>query len=151
MTSNDIATGPLEKGPRMRSGAGHDCLVEWKNIVTEFGHDLLVATLKYSYTDSRGRSRKATLVLGKLIGECVDDPFSRFVFWLAADLKIQRIPTDDKTRRAIRAELAQTVKPVTERQVKEMNVRVNALPDYLRAFYLEDYFDSFNRKALKRR
>jgi hypothetical protein len=53
-----------------------------------------------------------------------------------------------KTRRAIRAELAKTITPPTELEVKNMNMRMNSLPDYLRVFYLEDYFESMikNRK-----
>jgi hypothetical protein len=52
---------------------------------------------------------------------------------------------DIKTRRAIRAELAKTIKPPTELQITEMNKRMNSLPDYLRTFYLEDYFDSVTK------
>jgi hypothetical protein len=78
--------------------------------------------------------------------ECVEDTLSRFVFWLTADLNIERSDLDKETRDAIRTELSKTVKPLTARQILQMNAHVNSLPDYLRAFYLEDYFDSLAKR-----
>ena len=127
-----------------------DYVIKWKKIATVFSHNLLVATLVYPYADARGRTRKATLVLGKIIEECVEDPFSRFVFWLAADLNIESARLSAKERHAIRGELAKTITPPTELQVKGMNMRMNSLPDYLRVFYLEDYFDSMIRNKKER-
>jgi hypothetical protein len=51
-----------------------------------------------------------------------------------------------KTRDAIRTELSKTVKPLTALQIVQMNAHVNSLPDYLRAFYLEDYFNSLAKR-----
>jgi hypothetical protein len=127
-----------------------DYVIKWKKIATVFSHNLLVATLVYPYADAGGRTRKATLVLSKIIEECVEDPFSRFVFWLAADVNIESALLSAKERHAIRAELAKTVTPPTELQVKDMNMRMNSLPDYLRVFYLEDYFDSMIRNKKER-
>jgi hypothetical protein len=145
MTPDEVGAQLSEKSPGMGKGAPPDYVIEWKKIATVFSHDLLVATLVYSYADAGGRTRTATLVLGKVIRECVEDPFSRFVFWLTADLNIESTRLGAETRHAIRAKLAETIKPPTELQVKDMNVRINSLPDYLRAFYLEDYFDSVTK------
>jgi hypothetical protein len=57
-------------------------------------------------------------------------------------LNIESIRLGEEMRYAIRAQLAKTVKPPTKLQVKDMNMRINSLPDYLRVFYLEDYFES---------
>jgi hypothetical protein len=122
-------------------------VVDWQTITAAFGHRLLVATVKYRQASAKGRARKATSVLGKIIEECLDDPFSRFVFWLTADSNIEKIRVDVETRRAIRAELARTVRRPTELEIRQMNVRLNSLPDYLRAFFLEDYFDSLVRNT----
>jgi len=104
-----------------------------------------LATLKYSHADAGARTYEATVVLGKIIENCIEDPFNRFVFWLTADLNIESTRLDIKTRRAIRAELAKTIEPPTELQITDMNKRMNLLPDYLRVFYLEDYFDSVTK------
>lgn len=145
MTPDKVGAQLSEKGPGMGKGAPPDYVIEWKKIATVFSHDLLAATLVYSYGDAGGRTRKATLVLGKVIEECVEDPFSRFIFWLTADLNIESTRLGAETRHAIRAELAKTITPPTELQVKDMSVRINSLPDYLRVFYLEDYFDSVTK------
>ncbi|MGZ4852644.1 MAG: hypothetical protein ACXV3D_05590 [Halobacteriota archaeon] len=110
-----------------------------------------MATLAYSVSGPKALTHQASLVLGKVIAECIEDTLSRFVFWLTADLNIERSDTDVETREAIRAELSKTVKPLTELQIAQMNVRVNSLPDYLRSFYLEDYFDSLAKKSSKSR
>jgi hypothetical protein len=121
-----------------------DFEIKWKKTATVFSHSLLTATLKYSHADRGARTYKAA-VLGKIIENCIEDPFSRFVFWLTADLNIESTRLDIKTRRAIRAELAKTIEPPTELQITDMNKRMNLLPDYLRVFYLEDYFDSVTK------
>jgi hypothetical protein len=141
MTPDKVGAQLSGNGPAGKA-ASPDYVIEWKKIVTVFSHDLLVATLAYSYVDVRGRTRQATVVLGKIIEECIEDPFSRFVFWLTADLNIESARLGAKKRHAIRAALAKTITPPTELQVKDMNMRMNSLPDYLRVFYLEDYFDS---------
>jgi hypothetical protein len=133
-----------------RRGVAADFVIKWEKIPTVFSHHVLVATVAYPYADAGGRTRKATLVLGKVIEECVEDPFGRFVFWLTADFNIESTRLGAKTRQAIRAELAKTVKPPTELQVKDMNMRMNSLPDYLRVFYLEDYFDSMIKNKKER-
>ena len=120
-------------------------VVDWKTNTTAFGHRVLVATLEYRPVNAKGRARKATAVLAKITEECLDDPFSRFVFWLTADSTIDKIRVDVETRHAIRAELARIVKLLTELQIRQMNARINLLPEYLRAFFLEDYFDSLVR------
>jgi hypothetical protein len=122
-----------------------DFEIKWKKTATVFAHSLITATLKYSHADGGARTYKATVVLGKIIENCIEDPFSRFVFWLTADLNIESTRLDIKTRRAIRAELAKTIEPPTELQITDMNKRMNLLPDYLRVFYLEDYFDSVTK------
>ena len=127
-----------------------DFVIKWERIPTVFSHHVLIATLTYHYADAGGPTRKATLVLGKLIEECAADPFSRFVFWLTADFNIESTRLGAKTRHAIRAELAKTITPPTELQVKHMNMRMNSLPDYLRVFYLEDYFDSMTKNKKER-
>ena len=86
-----------------------------------------------------------------MFAENVGDTLSRFVFWLTADLNIERSDLNKETRDAIRAELSKTVKPLTALQIAQMNARVNSLPDYLRAFYLEDYFESLAKKRGKSR
>ena len=129
----------------------HDYIIEWKKIATVFSHDLLVATLVYSYADAGGQTRKATVILGKVSEECLEDAFSRFVFWLTADSNIENIRLGAETRRAIRTELAKTVTPPTALQVKDMNRHMNSLPDYLRVFYLEDYFDSMMKRKRRGR
>ncbi len=148
MTPDEVGAQLSESCSGMRKGAPPDYVIDWKKIATVFNHNLLVATLSYAYSDAEGRTRKATLVLAKIVEECVGDPFSRFVFWLTADLNIESARLGAKTRRAIRAELAKTITPPTELEVKNMNMRMNSLPDYLRVFYLEDYFESMikNRK-----
>ena len=141
----------MENGSVGKAAASPDYVIEWKKIATVFSHDLLVATLVYPCTDARGRTRKAALVLGKIFEEHSEDPFSRFVFWLTADLNIESARLDAKIRHAIRAELAKTITPPTDLQIKEMNMRMNSLPDYLRIFYLEDYFDSLMKNPKERR
>jgi len=150
MRAGEVDAPLSEKGAEMTKGVPLDYIIEWKKIATVFSHDLLVVTLAYSYADAGGQTRKATLVLGKVIEECVDDPFSRFVFWLTADVNIESTRLGVEARHAIRAELAKTVTPPTELQVKDMNRRMNSLPDYLRVFYLEDYFDSMIRNKKRR-
>jgi hypothetical protein len=124
-------------------------VIDWKKIAAPAGDRLLMATAAYCHVDKGGNAREATAVLGKIIEECLDDPFSRFVFWLTADSNIDKICVDVETRRAIRAELARTVRLPTELEIRQMNVRINSLPDYLRAFFLEDYFDSLVRNTNK--
>lgn len=150
MTPDEVGAQLSESGSGMRKGTPPDYVIDWKKIATVFNHNLLVATLSYAYSDAGGRTRKATLVLSKIIEECVEDPFSRFVFWLAADVNIESALLSAKERHAIRAELAKTVTPPTELQVKDMNMRMTSLPDYLRLFYLEDYFDSMIRNKKER-
>jgi hypothetical protein len=150
ITPDETGAQLSENGPEMGKGGPPNYVIKWKKIATVFSHNLLVATLVYPYADAGGRTRKATLVLGKIIEECVEDPFSRFVFWLTADLNIESARLSAKERHAIRAELAKTITPPTELQVKDMNVRINSLPDYLRVFYLEDYFDSMIRNKKER-
>jgi hypothetical protein len=145
MTSDQADAALCETGPTR--GVRPTYVLDWKTITTPFGHRLLVATVEYRQGNAKGRARKATAVLGKIIEECLDDPFSRFVFWLTADSNIDKIRVGVETRRAIRAELARTVKLLTELQITQMNVRINSLPDYLRAFFLEDYFDSLVRNT----
>lgn len=132
----------------LRRGIPFDFEIKWKKTATVFTYSLLTATLKYPYSDEGARNYEATVVLGKIIENCIEDPFSRFVFWLTADLNIESTRLDTKMRHAIRAELAKTIKPLTELQITEMNKRMNLLPDYLRVFYLEDYFDSVTKKPL---
>jgi hypothetical protein len=150
MTPDDGGAQLSENGSGMRKGAPPDFVIEWKKIATVFNHNLLVATLVYAYSDAGGRPRKATLVLAKILEECVEDPFSRFVFWLTADVNIESIRLGEEIRHAIRAQLAKTIKPPTELQVKDMNMRVNSLPDYLRVFYLEEYFESMIKNKKER-
>ncbi|MGA2884884.1 MAG: hypothetical protein WCG09_05690 [Halobacteriota archaeon] len=150
MAPDEAGAQPSEKGPGMGKVGPPDYVIKWKKIATVFSYNLLVATLVYPYADAGGRTRKATLVLGKISEECVEDPFSRFVFWLAADVNIESALLSGKERHAIRAELAKTITPPTELQVKDMNMRMNSLPDYLRLFYLEDYFDSMIRNKKER-
>ena len=151
MTRDEAGAQLLENGSVGKAAASPDYVIEWKKIATVFSHDLLVATLVYPYADASGRTRKAALVLGKIIEECLEDPFSRFVFWLTADLNIESASLDAKIRHAIRTELAKTIMPPTDLQIKEMNMRMNSLPDYLRIFYLEDYFDSLMKNPKERR
>ena len=129
-------------------GVRQTYVIDWKKIPTAFSHRLLVATITYCQANAEGRARRATAVLGKIIEECLDDPFSRFVFWLTADSIIDRIRLDAETRQAIRAELARTVKLPTDLQTTQMNMRMNLLPDYLRAFFLEDYFNSLVKNPI---
>jgi hypothetical protein len=117
--------------------------VKWMKIPTVFGHSLLVATLVYHFDEVNDLTRHPVRVLSKVFAECVEDTLSRFVFWLAADLNIERFNLDKETRDAIHAELSKTVKPLTALQIVQMNAHLNSLPDYLRTFYLEDYFESF--------
>jgi hypothetical protein len=151
MTPNEIDAQLSEVGPRLGNKAKPDYVIEWKKIATFFNHTLLVASLVCSGVDAAGRTRKTTRVLGKVIKECVKDPFSRFVFWLSADLNIENARLDAETHYTIRRDLAKTVAPPTELEVKEMNVRMNSLPDYLRVFYLEDYFDVLTKNKKKGR
>ncbi len=116
--------------------------VRWTRIPTDFGHSLLVATLVYPYDEANTLTHRPPLVLSKVFAENVGDTLSRFVFWLTADLNIEQSDLNKETREVIRAELSKTVKPLTALQIAQMNARVNSLPDYLRAFYLEDYFES---------
>jgi hypothetical protein len=142
MTPDEVGAQLPESGSGMRKGTPPDCVIDWKKIATVFNHNLLVATLSCAYSDAGGRTRKETLVMAKIIEECAGDPFSRFVFWLTADLNIESTRLGAETRHAIRAELAKTITPPTESQVQDMNMRMNSLPDYVRVFYLEDYFES---------
>jgi len=144
MTTDKARAYLSETGSKRRIVAEY--VIKWEKTATVFSHHVLIATVTYPYADAGGPTRKTTLVLGKVIEEYVEDPFSRFVFWLTADFNIESTRLGAKTRRAIRAELAKTVKPPTELQVKDMNMRMNSLPDYLRAFYLEDYFDSMIKR-----
>ena len=148
MTTDKVRVYLPDTGSKREVSA--DFVIKWEKIATVFSHYLLIATLTYSYVDTRGQSRKATLVLAKIIEECVEDPFSRFVFWLTADVNIESTRLGAETRRALRAELAKTVKPPTGLQVKDMNMRMNSLPDYLRVFYLEDYFESMLKNKKER-
>jgi hypothetical protein len=116
--------------------------IKWTRIPTVFGHSLLVATLVYPLDDANKLTRHPVRLLSKVFAECVEDTLSRFVFWLTADLNIERSDLNKETRDAVRAELSKTVKPLTALQIVQMNAHVNSLPDYLRAFYLEDYFES---------
>jgi hypothetical protein len=125
--------------------------IKWTKIPTVFGHSLLVVTLVYPLDDANELTRHPAHVLSKVFAECVEDTLSRFVFWLTADLNIERSDLNKETRDAIRAELSKTVKPLTARQIVQMNARVNSLPDYLRAFYLEDYFESLAKRRGKSR
>jgi hypothetical protein len=143
MTSDEAGAHLSKTG--LRPGFPLDFEIKWKKTATVFTHHVLTATLKYSHADGGAPTYKATVVLGKIIENCIEDPFSRFVFWLTADLNIEKTRLDIKARRAIRAELAKTIKPPTELQITEMNKRMNSLPDYLRVFYLEDYFDSVTK------
>ena len=134
----------LKKRTENKSGARirPNCSVEWTRIPTEFGPCLLVATLVYPFEEAKGLTRDPERELGKVFAECVNDTLSRFVFLLTADLNIERSDLNKETRDLIRAELAKTVKPLTALQIAQMSARVNSFPDYLRAFYLEDYFES---------
>jgi hypothetical protein len=143
MTSDEASAHLSKTG--LRRGIPVDFEIKWKKTATIFAHSLLTATLKYSHTDAGARTYEATAVVGTIIENCIEDPFSRFVFWLTADFNIESTRLDTKTRRAIRSELAKTIKPPTELQITEMNKRMNLLPDYLRVFYLEDYFDSVTK------
>ena len=144
MTPNEKGAQLSEVGPRLGSRA-KDYMIEWKKIATFFGYELLVASLVCSSVDAAGRTRTTTRVLGKVIEEYVKDPFSRFVFWLSTDVNIENARLDAETRYTIRREVARTVAPLTELEVREMNERMNSLPDYLRVFYLEDYFDGLTK------
>jgi len=125
--------------------------IKWTKIPTVFGHSLLVATLVYPHEEANELTRDPERELGKVFAECVNDTLSRFVFWLTADLNIERSNLNKETRDAIRAELSKTVKPLTALQIVQMNAHVNSLPDYLRAFYLEDYFESLAKRRGKSR
>jgi hypothetical protein len=125
--------------------------IRWTKIPTVFGHSLLVATLVYPSDEADTLTHHPPFVLSKVFAENVDDTLSRFVFWLTADLNIERSDLNKETRDVIRAELSKTVKPLTALQIAQMNARVNSLPDYLRAFYLEDYFESLAKKRGKSR
>jgi hypothetical protein len=121
--------------------------IEWKRVPTAFGRCLLVATLAYSYKDTDSLTHRSSLVLGKIFAECVEDTLSRFIFWLNADFNIGLSHIDVETLEAIRAELTKTVKPLTALQIAQMNAYVNSMPDYLRVFYLEDYFESLAKNV----
>ena len=125
--------------------------IKWTRIPTVFGHNLLVATLVYHSDEPHTLTHHPPLVLSKVFAENVDDTLSRFVFWLTADLNIERSNLNKEAREVIRAELSKIVKPLTALQIAQMNARVNSLPDYLRAFYLEDYFESLAKKRGKSR
>ena len=116
--------------------------VEWIRNPTALGHCLLVATLVYPLDEANDLTHNPPLVLSKVFAECVEDTLNRFVFWLTADLNIERYVLNKETRDAIRAELSKTIKPLTTLQIVQMNAYLNSLPDYLRAFYLEHYFES---------
>jgi hypothetical protein len=148
MTTDKARVYFSDTGSKRRIAA--DYVIKWEKTATVFSHHVLIATVTYPYADAGGPTRKTTLVLGKVIEECVENPFSRFVFWLTADFNIEGTGLGAKTRHAIRAELAKTVKPPTELQVEDMNMRINSLPDYLRVFYLEDYFDSMLKNKKER-
>jgi hypothetical protein len=124
----------------------HGYMIEWTRIPTVFGHCLLVATLVYPFDEANGLTHPTPLVLSKVFAECVEDPLSRFIFWLTADFNIGLSEMSIEKREAIRAELSKTVKPLTALQIVQINAHVNSLPDYLRAFYLEDYFESLGKK-----
>jgi hypothetical protein len=125
--------------------------IRWTKIPTVFGHSLLVVTLVYPSDEADTLTHHPPFVLSKVFAENVDETLSRFVFWLTADLNIERSDLNKETRDVIRAELSKTVKPLTALQIAQMNARVNSLPDYLRAFYLEDYFESLAKKRGKSR
>lgn len=125
--------------------------IKWTRIPTVFGHSLLVATLVYPLDDANELTHHPVRVLSKVFAEYVEDTLSRFVFWLTADLNIERSDLNKETRDAIRAELSKIVKPLTTLQIVQMNAQVNSLPDYLRAFYLEDYFESLAKRRGKSR
>jgi hypothetical protein len=125
--------------------------IRWTKIPTVFGHSLLVVTLIYPSDEADTLTHHPPFVLSKVFAENVDDTLSRFVFWLTADLNIERSDLNKETRDVIRAELSKTVKPLTALQIAQMNARVNLLPVYLRAFYLEDYFESLAKKRGKSR
>jgi hypothetical protein len=148
-----MITDELKKRAENKSGARirPNCSVEWTRIPTVFGHCLLVATLVYPFEEANELTRDPERELGKVFAECVNDTLNRFVFWLTADLNIERSDLNKETRDVIRAELSKTVKPLTELQIVQMNAHVNSLPDYLRAFYLEDYFESLARRRGKSR
>ncbi|MGZ4848434.1 MAG: hypothetical protein ACXV2D_02915 [Halobacteriota archaeon] len=147
MTTDNTRAPPSCTGSRR--GVPADFVIKWERFPTVFGHHVLVATVAYPYADAAGLTRLATLVLGKVIEECVQDPFCRFVFWLTADFNIESTRLGAKTRQAIRAELAKTITPPTDLEAKNMNMRMNSLPDYLRVFYLEDYFESMIKNKKK--
>ena len=91
--------------------------IKWTRIPTVFGHSLLVATLVYPLDDANELTRHSVRVLSKVFAECVEDTLSRFVFWLTADLNIERSDLNKETRDAIRAELSKIVKPLTTLQI----------------------------------
>jgi hypothetical protein len=128
----------------------NDYAIEWKRVPTAFDRCLLVATLAYSYGDADSLTHHSSLVLGKIFAECIEDTLSRFIFWLNADFNIGLSHIDVETREAIRAELTKTVKPLTALQIAQMNAHVNSMPDYLRVFYLEDYFESLAKNVESR-
>jgi hypothetical protein len=148
MTTDNSRAHPSNTGSRR--GVTADFVIKWESIPTVFSHHVLIATVTYTCADAGRPTRNVTLILGKVIEECVEDPFCRFVFWLTADFNIESSRLGTKTRQAIRAELAKTIKPLTELQVKDLNMRMNSLPDYLRVFYLEDYFDSMKKNRRER-
>ncbi|HEX7514110.1 MAG TPA: hypothetical protein VF393_00735 [archaeon] len=120
--------------------------IEWTRKPTAFGHCLVVATFVGPVDEANDLTDNPPIVLSKIFAECVEDTLSRFVFWLTADLNIERFVLNRETRAAIRAELSKTVKPLTTLQIVQMNAYLNSLPDYLRAFYLEDYFESLTKR-----
>lgn len=146
MTADELKE-PTENEPEARIRPSYS--IKWTRIPTVFGHSLLVATLVYSYEDANSLTHRSSLLLGKVYTECVEDILSLFVFWLTADLNIERSDLNKETRDAIRAELSKTVKPLTALQIVQMNAYLNSLPDYLRAFYLEDYFESLAKRRDK--
>jgi hypothetical protein len=120
--------------------------IKWSKRPTVFGNNVLVATLIYPCDGATELPHHPARVLSKVFAECTEDILNRFVFWLTADLNIDRSNLNKETREAVRAELSKTVKPLKARQIVQMNAYLNSLPDYLRAFYLEDYFESLANK-----
>jgi hypothetical protein len=143
MTTDEL-NERIENQPEARIRPNYS--IKWSRRPTVFGHIVLVATLIYSYNDTTELTHHPPRVLSNVFAECTEDVLSRFVFWLTADLNIDRSDLNKETREAVRAELSKTVKPLTARQIVQMNAYLNSLPDYLRAFYLEEYFESLANK-----
>jgi hypothetical protein len=143
MTTDEL-NERIENQPEARIRPNYS--IKWSRWPTVFGHIVLVATLIYCYDDATELTHHPTRVLSNVFAECTEDVLSRFVFWLTADLNIDRSDLNKETREVVRVELSKTVKPLTARQIVQMNAYLNSLPDYLRAFYLEEYFESLANK-----